>query len=199
MPHNVLLLSGGIDSLVLLSHLRSAMDLCLTFDYGQRHRREIEAAKAIAGHYGIAHEIVTLPPLRGSALTRDGDVPVGVDATDPAQSATVVPNRNMIMLAIAANYAGSGGMVYLGTNKNDHTIYPDCRPAFLQPVGEALFLGCNVRFDAPFSWLDKSEIVSIGKRNSAPLYLAWSCYLGGEVQCGQCAACLGVRQAGVRQ
>lgn len=193
----VLLLSGGVDSLCLLSVLAEdeAPDLCVTFDYGQRHKREIEAAVKIAKHYSVRHAVLQLPQLTGSALTHDQDVPTCIAATAPEQSCVVVPNRNMIMVSVAANYAGPGGIVYLATNSNDHSVFPDCRPRFLDALRMALMFGADVQLHTPFQHMDKKEIIRKGEYRAAPFQYAWSCYLGGDVQCGQCAACLGVKEA----
>lgn len=196
MARDVLLLSGGVDSLVMLSSLdRSSLSLCLSFDYGQRHKRELQSARDIAKHYKIDHVIVQLPLLHGSALTDGATVPVDVSPVDQSQSVVVVPNRNMIMVSVAANYAGEGGSVFIATNKNDHTVFPDCRPAFLDALTESLRLALNVRLAIPFCELSKDVIVRMGRCRNVPFHLAWSCYLGGEVQCGRCAACVGVNEA----
>jgi len=192
----VVLLSGGLDSAVLLAVEAAAGNepMCLSFDYGQRHAdRELAAAGAVAEYYGAERVVIGLPPdvFRGSALTGGGPVPHGHYA-DPAQAATVVPNRNMVLVACAAAYARSAGrgLVGVAAHKGDAAVYPDCRPEFFDALGAALRFGCGVRLHAPFLSLTKREVVAIGRDLSVPFRLTWSCYEGGEAPCGLCGACV---------
>jgi 7-cyano-7-deazaguanine synthase len=183
----VVLLSGGLDSAVVLWLRRECDPLCLSFDYGQKHVREIESAKELAFRAGCEHEIVRIPKLRGSALTGDKAMPdKSGDASD-----TVVPNRNMIMIAVAANYAGNGGTVCIGSHTSDHIVYPDCRPEFLDSLSKSLALSCGVTLDAPFANQSRDAVAEIAKFLGVPVGLTWSCYAGGEVPCSTCPSCVG--------
>lgn len=193
---SVLLLSGGVDSLVLLAREVAAgrNPLCVSFAYGQRHFRELYAGNAIAWHYGVEQTCLTLPAnlLEGSALTGAGDVPVGKHFTDPSQAATVVPNRNLLFIAAAATEAVRRGlgMVLFACHAGDSAIYLDCRPEFVHAADTALYLACGVHVAAPFLSMSKREIVQLGRELNAPLEMAWSCYMGGDEPCGQCGACV---------
>lgn len=200
---SVLLLSGGVDSLVLLAReVRAgrAPRLCVSFDYGQRHRRELEAAWQIAGVYRVPHTTLRLPPepFTASALTGGGDVPKGLHFADPAQAATVVPNRNMTMLALAGGLAVKCGAkaVLFGAHAGDAAVYADCRAGFVAAVSEAMVLACGVRVEAPFLTMDKAAVVALGAGLGVPFALAWSCYVGGDEPCGECGACAERQGAG---
>jgi 7-cyano-7-deazaguanine synthase len=202
---SVLILSGGIDSTVLLAHLlaRGSQVRALTLDYGQRHRREIESAQAVAAHYGVEHRIADLRAVAGlmgdNALTdRSVEVPEGHYQAE-SMKATVVPNRNMLFLSLAGSWAvatRSDSVVY-GAHGGDHAIYPDCRPEFAEAMDRALAL-CDwhtVRLERPFVDWDKAAIVRRGVELGAPLALTWSCYVGGSKPCGRCGTCVERREA----
>lgn len=197
---SVLLLSGGVDSLVILAQeCREGRPVrCLTFDYGQQHRdAEIIAAERIAQWYAVPHHVVSLPRLGGSALTGDGALPAGLHYADPAQAATVVPNRNLVLLSVAASWAVRLGRsaVLFGAHAGDAAIYPDCRPAFVEAADIILQLACGVRVRAPLLRKTKRDIVLLGRELGVPFALAWSCYAGGAVPCGTCGACVERREA----
>ena len=183
------LFSGGVDSATLLYFMRSTGHkvTALSVDYGQRHRKEIEAAKAICVLVGIPHTIADISAisqlLSCSSLTGNG----GLSGT-----ATIVPNRNMLFLSIAAAHAVSTGdhAVAYAPHAGDAKIYPDCRPAFCMAMTQVLLLGCGIRLETPFLHLPKSEIVAIGRRLNVPFDLTWSCYAGGDAPCGLCGACI---------
>ena len=193
--NSVLLLSGGLDSLVLLAQEchGGQKPHCLSFDYGQRHVRELEAAKRIVATYKVPHTVLTLPPetFGGSALTGAGDVPHAHYA-NPSQQATVVPNRNMVFLSLAGSLAVHLGFrrVLFACHRGDWDIYPDCRPEFADKMRKAMELACNIQIETQFINMTKSEIVRIGRTLGVPFELAWSCYEGGEKPCGQCGACI---------
>ncbi len=195
----VVLLSGGLDSAVLLAQLRSEgwETLALSCDYGQRHRRELVSAQALAAHYGLVHETADLRALAhllGSSLTTAGvPVPHGHYTAENMKS-TVVPNRNMILAAVAAGWAISqkASAVAYAAHSGDHTIYPDCREEFAQALDNALRL-CDwseVRLLRPFTGKSKAELVTLGTRLGVPFQLTWSCYEGGDRHCGECGTCV---------
>ena len=201
----VLCFSGGLDSTTLLYHLREQGRevLALSFDYGQRHRRELAVAARIASLAGVEHRVADLRSitslLGGSSLT-DPTVPLPHGHyTHESMKATVVPNRNMIMLAVAAGWAIArrAGFVAYAAHSGDHAIYPDCREEFARAMGEAISLAdwhC-VKLLRPFVGWDKARIVRRGMALAAPLHLTWSCYEGGEVHCGRCGTCVERREA----
>jgi 7-cyano-7-deazaguanine synthase len=201
----VAIYSGGLDSTVLLYHLRSQghMLRALGIDYGQRHRRELDAARAMAEPLGIEYRIVDLSSLRpllaGSSQTSsDVAVPEG-HYTEESMKRTVVPNRNMIMLSIAIGWAVSlrYDAVAYAAHGGDHTIYPDCRPAFVEAMNRVAGL-CDwhaVRVISPFAEKTKTDLVRIGAELDVPFALTWSCYKGGERHCGRCGTCVERREA----
>ncbi|MGH3808434.1 MAG: 7-cyano-7-deazaguanine synthase QueC [Pseudonocardiaceae bacterium] len=207
--HVVAILSGGLDSTTMGFALRAAGSRLsvVSFDYGQRHRTELAAARAVAARLGAPHEVIDLRSvgalLTGSALTDTRvDVPRG-HYTDESMRCTVVPNRNAIMLDIATGIALARGAdaVAFGAHGGDHPIYPDCRPEFVVAFTEMVrvanvgFISSRFQVMAPFLSLTKSEIVGMGARLGVPFELTWSCYEGGTVHCGQCGACAERREA----
>ncbi|GIF76210.1 7-cyano-7-deazaguanine synthase QueC [Asanoa siamensis] len=209
VTHAVTILSGGLDSTVLayLLHRSGTRLTLLSFDYGQRHRTELSYARRTARALGAEHHVVdlsgVLPLLTGSALTdRTVDVPDG-HYTDEAMRATVVPNRNAIMLDIAVARAVSAGAdaVAFGAHAGDHPIYPDCRPVFVQAFEQMAvtanegFADPRFRVLAPFMAEAKSDIVRVGAQLRVPFSDTWSCYKGGGVHCGTCGTCVERREA----
>ncbi|MEU3342350.1 7-cyano-7-deazaguanine synthase QueC [Streptomyces sp. NPDC006668] len=203
----VVVLSGGMDSTTLMAHyaaLRYQL-VAVTVDYGQRHSKEIDSARAVAAHYDARHHVVDLSGfgsvLTGSALTDDSvRVPDGHYA-EQSMRATVVPNRNAVLANVAASVAVAerAGTLALGMHAGDHFIYPDCRPAFLKALGELVAVA-NEGFptpnvDAPFITWSKSDIAAHGTLLGAPLAVSWSCYKGGERHCGTCGTCYERREA----
>lgn len=194
----VMLLSGGLDSTVLAYYLKNLglEVVALSFDYGQRHRKEINYAKRTANRLGFDHEVIELPKgvLKSSALV-DSDLPKGFDPFDEIQKVTIVPNRNMIMLSIAVGYALSRNHdeVYIAVHKDDWEIYPDCRPEFYRAMNLAVMLGNEMEKDViqtPFINMYRWEIVRLGKELHVPFDETWTCYEGREKPCEECAACL---------
>lgn len=196
----VAIYSGGMDSTVLLYHLRAeGYDVAaLSVDYGQRHRKELDSARAICASSDFQHEVADMRGithlLQGSSLTTAGlDVPEGHYAEE-SMKATVVPNRNMIMLSVAIGYAISLRAEYVayGAHAGNHTIYPDCRPEFAAAVNTAAMLADwhRVELLSPFVKLTKAEIARLGAELNVPLELTWSCYKGGDRHCGRCGTCV---------
>lgn len=205
MKRSVLILSGGIDSTVLLAHLlaEGREVFALSVDYGQRHRRELEAAKRICGHYGVKHQVAdlrALAPLFGANALTDAQVAVPEGHYEEASmKSTVVPNRNMLLIAVAASWAMSlkASSVAYGAHGGDHAIYPDCRPVFADALDKAIRLADwhEVSLERPFVGLDKAAIVRRGAELGAPLHLTWSCYVGGQEHCGRCGTCVERKEA----
>jgi 7-cyano-7-deazaguanine synthase len=199
----VALVSGGLDSVTLAYWLhRQGVSLTLlSFDYGQRHYRELDAARRVADLIGADHEVADLRDLgrllRGSALTEpEIDVPDGY-YTDSTMKVTVVPNRNAIFLEVATGLAVARGAdtVAFAAHAGDHPVYPDCRPEFVQAFNSLAQLANDgfavpgFRVVAPFIALDKSDIVHVGAALGVPFETTWSCYRGGAVHCGRCGTC----------
>ena len=204
------MVSGGLDSSVM-AHLLHAQGHALhavSFDYGQRHRRELDFARAMAADLGAPWELVDLQAagvtrfLSGSALTDAAvEVPEGHYA-DESMRATVVPNRNAMMLAIACCLAGSSraGAVALAVHGGDHPIYPDCRPEFVgafEAMERLAMAGMadDLRILAPFVEMNKADIVKVGAGLGVPFERTWSCYNGRELHCGRCGTCYERREA----
>lgn len=201
---SVVLLSGGMDSATCLAI--AARDQrpvhALSVIYGQRHLREIRAARALARRYGVRqHVVLRLPlgPLLESALTRPARPLPRRAARSGGIPPTYVPARNTILLAVALGYAESHrlGSIYLGANAIDYSGYPDCRPPFLRAFERVARLGTQVgvetgrgvRIRAPLLRRSKADIVRWGERLGVPWGLTWSCYAGGARPCGRCDAC----------
>ena len=197
--------SGGLDSTVLLHKLAAEgrADGALWVDYGQRHAREYECADYNSRKLGVkldVADISSLKPLFGdNALTcKSAEVPEG-NYADENMKTTVVPNRNMILVAIAAARAiaiGTNSVAY-AAHSGDHAIYPDCRPEFAEAVESALKI-CHytpITLMRPFIGMSKSEIVRMGADLGVDFSLTWSCYKGGEKHCGTCGTCTERREA----
>lgn len=202
MPDTIALLSGGMDSTVLVAYLLNRGDEvdAVSILYGQRHRCELDAAARVAAHYGIRHDVADIASvgalLGGSALTDDAvPVPDGHYAED-SMKATVVPNRNAIMLSIAAGVAVARGARRVATavHAGDHFIYPDCRPAFIDALDLAIRTGTEgfggVGIVAPFIQFGKHDICALGAELDVPLDITWSCYKGADAHCGTCGTCV---------
>jgi 7-cyano-7-deazaguanine synthase len=198
--------SGGLDSVSLAYMVAAEHDLAglISFDYGQRHRKEVEFAAAAAQQLGVPFDLIDMRHigqfLSGSALTDDVDVPDGHYAEE-TMKATVVPNRNAIMLAIAFGVAAAKGAeaVAAAVHGGDHFIYPDCRPDFIDAFqamqDRALDGYASVKLYTPFVHVPKSAIVTEGAKYGTPFADTWSCYKGGEVHCGRCGTCVERREA----
>jgi len=193
--------SGGLDSVTLAYKVAREHTLAglVSFDYGQRHKKELDYAKAIAETLGAHHSTIDISnagtQLSGSALTDDIDVPDGHYAED-SMKATVVPNRNAIMLTIAYGIASAQNLDAVATavHGGDHFIYPDCRPAFIKSFKEmqnhALDGLSKIKLYTPFLEKDKTEIAREANRLGVPIEDTWSCYKGGDIHCGRCGTCV---------
>lgn len=193
----LLVLSGGLDSAVTLYNLiQREFDVeAITFDYNQRHKKEIQSAKALAKKVGIKHDIIPVPAEFKSALTSDIKVPYG-HYQEESMKLTVVPNRNMIFLSIAAGIAISREIdnIAIGVHAGDHDIYPDCRPDTIRAIERAIQIGnwhCqNFMIFTPYIYQTKEDIVKDGIKYQVPFDLTWTCYEGKEKPCGKCGSCI---------
>lgn len=185
----VLLLSGGMDSTVLLYDLiaQGCRVFCVLFDYGQQHQTELNYAKRHCKRLNVEFVIICLPTLRGSKLTG-------------GSGSYVVPNRNAIMLSMAVNVAveSKADIVAYACNQEDVADFPDCRPEFVESFNELLRKAeIKVEVCAPYARKMKWEIGDIGRQLGVNMDDTWSCYVGGSQPCGKCPACL-KRQAALK-
>jgi 7-cyano-7-deazaguanine synthase len=214
----VILLSGGLDSTTVLAIARSeGLEChCLTVDYGQRHRIELETAKTVAASLGAAsHRVVALDlrAIGGSALTDDIEVPKDRTGNTADVPVTYVPARNTILLALLLGLAEvlDARQLFIGANAVDYSGYPDCRPAFLEAFENLAALATvagaehGQRFEvrAPLLELSKAEIIHLGLSLGVDYALTWSCYDPSPdgLACGRCDSCVlrrrGFEEAGV--
>jgi 7-cyano-7-deazaguanine synthase len=204
----IAVVSGGLDSVTLAYVLRAqgyGLHL-LSFDYGQRHKKELACAQLCAERLNAAWDIIDLTSisrfLTGSALTDDIAVPEGHYAASN-MAITVVPNRNAIMLSVAYAVAVTehAQVVAAGVHAGDHFIYPDCRPGFIHAFDAMQRLAVEgygepeLRLEAPFVQLEKYQIVSLGAALAVPFADTWSCYNGDDRHCGRCGTCVERKQA----
>lgn len=210
----IAILSGGLDSSTMLWDLQRTgyqIKEILTFNYGQRHRKEIESAKKIVkefnkSFYEVKHQIVDMTNIgkliaKGS-LTGNEAVPHESYDTK-SQRITIVPNRNMIFLSIAAGRAISIGADSIGyaAHSSDYSVYPDCRPEFIEQMNKALYQGNlwdPVQLVAPFQHKSKVEVTKRGLELNVPFELTWSCYEGELKPCLECGTCLERTEAFVK-
>jgi 7-cyano-7-deazaguanine synthase len=206
MKKAIVLLSGGLDSsTALYVAKKEGFDelYALTFEYGQKHDREIRSASAIAKAVGVReHKIVRLMlnAWKGSSLTdpdvviQDGDA----DRTDIPD--TYVPARNMVFLSVAASYADALDItdIFIGVSEMDYSGYVDCREEFIRSMEQTINLGTvlgaekkqKITIHAPFLRMTKADEVKLGTKLGVDFSLTWSCYRGGEKPCGTCDSCL---------
>ena len=218
-PRAVVLLSGGMDSATVLAiALKEGFEVtALSVDYGQRHKKELEAARKVAKHFGLrGHRVVTLDlgAIGGSALT-DRKIPVPqqrrLEEIGQGIPSTYVPARNTILLSYALGLAEATGAraIYIAANALDYSGYPDCRPEFYKAFQEVARLGTKrgvegdaIEIRTPLITMTKADIVRKGEELRVPWALTWSCYQGGEKACGVCDACQlrlkGFREAGIK-
>ena len=199
----VLILSGGMDSVTLLYDYRDRIALAISFDYGSNHNaKEIPFARLHCERLGIRHLTIPLDFMgqyfRSSLLEGSEAIPEGHYADENMKS-TVVPFRNGIMLAIATGIAESNDLPYvmMANHSGDHTIYPDCRPAFVEAFDQAAQAGTynGVRLLSPYCNLTKGQIAARGRELGIDYAETWSCYKGGEKHCGRCGTCVERQEA----
>ena len=215
MKKAVILLSGGLDSATTLYFAKDKgyECFCLIFDYGQRHKRELDSAKAIAKKAGCRWQIVKISlPWKGSSLldkrSRLSTIDYRPLTTIPS---TYVPARNIIFLSFALSYAEAigAGSIFIGANSIDYSGYPDCRPEFYDAFIKAANLGTKagvegkgIKIVTPLIRKTKARIIRLGMGLGVPYGLSWSCYRGGRTPCGECDSCnfraKGFQEAGVK-
>ena len=214
----IVLLSGGLDSTTCLFWAinEGFAPIALSIRYGQRHVRELIAARAVARAAKIQlHEVtLALPWLKSSSLTNARlqlpNIPLKKIGQGGVPS-TYVPGRNTIFLSLAVSLADAVGAeaIVIGANALDYSGYPDCRPPFISAFGRVAKEGTKrgsegkpLKILAPLLRLDKKGVVRLARKVDAPLSLTWSCYAGGKTQCGVCDSCKlrakGFREAGLR-
>lgn len=197
MKDSVIIVSGGMDSITLLYEYKERIALGVSFDYGSNHNaREIPFAELHCRRLGIPHLTIPLDFMhryfRSSLLEGAEAIPEG-NYDDDNMRSTVVPFRNGIMLSIAAGLAESRGLHYvmMANHGGDHTIYPDCRPAFVDAMSQAIEAGTyvGVQVSAPYTQITKTDIARRGAALGIDYTETWSCYKGGERHCGKCGTC----------
>ena len=203
MKDSVIIVSGGLDSITLLYDKAETIALAVSFDYGQNHgAKELPFAAHHCRKLGIPHITIPLSFMhryfKSSLLDGAEAIPEGHYAEENMKP-TVVPFRNGIMLAIATGIAESHGLkrVYIANHGGDHTIYPDCRPDFIQAMDGAATAGTfvNVRIEAPYTNITKADIVRRGTALGVDYSKTWSCYKGSDVHCGKCGTCVERKEA----
>lgn len=200
---SICIISGGMDSTVLLHYLLKHREevKAISFNYGQRHKVELEFAAKTCAKLGVDHKVIDLQNLKelvsNSSLTGDEPVPHGHYA-DENMKKTVVPNRNMIMASIAIGYAVNLDFdeVAMGVHAGDHAIYPDCRPEFVRALNEVAKVANfkPIEVFTPFLHLDKGDIAAMGRDLDVDFSLTQTCYEGTE-PCGKCGACFERKEA----
>jgi 7-cyano-7-deazaguanine synthase len=194
----VVIYSGGMDSFTVLN--RALTDgkevFALSFDYGQRHVKELACASKVCKRLGVNHKVVDISSinqlLAGSSLTNDIEIPEGHYEAESMKS-TVVPNRNMVLISLAVAYAVSVGaeQVYYGAHSGDHAIYPDCRPEFVEKMNDVCKIANyeSVEIFSPYLTVSKTAILTDGITMGLDYSDTWTCYNGREKACGKCGAC----------
>jgi 7-cyano-7-deazaguanine synthase len=207
---SVAIVSGGMDSVTMLYSMVKTMErypLVLSFDYGQKHVKELELASWHCARLGVPHRVVRLYDVTGlltnsTLVNHTLKVPEGHYA-DETMKATVVPNRNMMMVSIAAAAVVNekAHLLGLGVHAGDHPIYPDCRIAFIESVQYTItianegFIDPHFQIYAPFVTFGKDVVASIGLQLGVDFKKTWSCYKGGDLHCGKCGTCVERKEA----
>ncbi|MBU3902172.1 MAG: 7-cyano-7-deazaguanine synthase QueC [Candidatus Thermoplasmatota archaeon] len=210
---SVALLSGGLDSATTFAiALDEGYDVyAFSFDYGQRHKKELEAAEKIAEHYKVKHKIVKIDFSWAKSALTDKKIKIPESRKNIGKNipVTYVPARNMIMLSFALAYAETinADAVFIGANAIDYSGYPDCRPEFYKAFQKAAALGTKkgveskpIQIKYPLINMTKSKIIKKGIELGVPYHLTWSCYKGKKKACGKCDSCIlrlkGFKEAG---
>lgn len=194
----VVVYSGGMDSFTVLNTaVQSGLEVyALSFNYGQKHSKELKVAALVCQELNIPHKVVDITAINSlmdnSSLTGDAEIPEG-HYEDENMKSTVVPNRNMVLLSMAIAYAVSleAGKVYYGAHSGDHHIYPDCRPEFVEAMNAVSKIANyqSVEIVTPFLHISKGEILKAGLNMQLDYEKTWTCYNGREKSCGKCGAC----------
>ena len=207
MNSSIILLSGGLDSLVALGYLKKHtnynIELAITFNYGQKAvKNELEASKNIAEYYNVKHEVIVLDWLKRitkTSLVSENQLPEEGFETSSSAEAVWVPNRNGLFLNIAAAYCDSFGYknIIYGANKEEGNIFPDNTEDFRTQISKTFETSTLVkpRVIAPLINYSKNDIVKIALEDSMPLELVRSCYNSGEKHCGRCESCYYLKKA----
>lgn len=203
MKEYLIVLSGGIDSTVMLHEYADKIALAVNFNYGSNHnQRESECARRTCRKLGIELVEIDLTFMADhfhSSLLEGADAIPSGDYDDANMRSTVVPFRNGVMLAVAAGLAESQGLstVMIANHAGDHEIYPDCRPEFIDAMAEAIKAGTyeGVRLFAPYTTISKADIVAKGAKYGVDFADTYSCYRGRENHCGTCGTCCERREA----
>lgn len=201
MSKGIILLSGGLDSLVSLGLGGYNVSLALTFDYGQKSvKDEVEASAKICEYYGIEHKVIKLEWLKNithTALVSDDKLPDKIDENSAKN--VWVPNRNGLFLNIAGSFADAEGYDYIliGANKEEAQTFPDNTKEFIERVNAEFEFSTRKqpKVVAPLINYDKNDIVKLALENDIPLNLVKSCYAGGERHCGKCESCIRLKNA----
>ena len=194
----VVIYSGGMDSFTVLNRaLKDGKEVyALSFDYGQRHVKELQCASTVCKKLLVTHKVIDISAinqlLAGSSLTDDIEIPEG-DYQEESMKSTVVPNRNMILISLAVAYAVSVGanQVYYGAHAGDHAIYPDCRPEFVEKMNDVCKIANyeSVEVYSPYLTVSKTAILTDGLAMGLDYSDTWTCYNGRDKACGKCGAC----------
>lgn len=198
-PKAVVIYSGGMDSFTLLNRvIKEGYDVyALTFNYGQKHVKEVEVASTVCKQLNTPHKILDISPInelmQSSSLVGNKEVPEGHYEADNMKS-TVVPNRNMILLSLAIGYAVDiqADKVFYGAHAGDHAIYPDCRPEFVTAMNDVAKIANYdpISIETPYLNFSKGNILKDGLSMSLSYENTWTCYNGREKACGKCGACV---------
>lgn len=198
----LIIFSGGMDSATLLFSEKESIKMALGFDYGQKHKKELQYAKSLCQELSIPYHIIDLssitPFMKSNLLQTGGEIPEG-HYEDLSMKQTVVPFRNGIMLAVAAGIAESNGCeeILIANHAGDHAIYPDCRFPFIDGMKDTILKGTYVQvlLRAPFTFKSKRDIALLGQSLGLDFSKTWSCYKGGEIHCGKCGTCVERKEA----
>lgn len=194
----IVVYSGGMDSFTVLNKaIQDGLEVhAISFNYGQKHSKELEVAASVCKELCISHKVVDITAINSlmanSSLTGDTEIPEG-HYEDENMKSTVVPNRNMVLLSMAIAYAVSleASKVYYGAHSGDHHIYPDCRPEFVEAMNAVSKIANyqSVEIVTPFLHSSKGEILKAGLDMQLDYGKTWTCYNGREKSCGKCGAC----------